>query len=362
LYQKAFLRILSKVLGGVWVLLYQYIGFVLLQMFVKTASNKPVSINGREVTPLKEWGAARNIVQDAGRASEHTVTVTVLSQGGTLQSGTRLADTATEIIYNVIGAVSLNAATVTATVRSDTPGEASNLSNGAVLSFVNALAGVAKDVVVASRTVEGVDEETTEEFRQKVADVYAAPPQGGAYADYRAWAQDVVGVKNAYPYSGGTFSGSGAGHVDVYIEASTGTDGIPTQGLLDDVLEAINYDVEGIANRRPLNDYVNVLPISRVEFVVRIGNLVNSTPEAIAAIEAGLESYFVDRAPFILGLTVLPRKDIVSIFEIGGVVGRLASSLGTVASGIVLKQNSVNIETYSLQEGQKAKLVDVEWP
>ena len=32
---KAFLRVLAKSLGGVFVLLYQYAGFVMLQLFVK---------------------------------------------------------------------------------------------------------------------------------------------------------------------------------------------------------------------------------------------------------------------------------------------------------------------------------------
>jgi len=56
LLPKSFLRVLAKVLAGVWVILYKYGGFILLQQFVRTASDQPTEINGQTVTPLDEWG------------------------------------------------------------------------------------------------------------------------------------------------------------------------------------------------------------------------------------------------------------------------------------------------------------------
>ena len=53
LLPKSFCRVLAKSLGGVFVLLYQYAGWILMQMFVKTASNTEVVIGGITMTPLK---------------------------------------------------------------------------------------------------------------------------------------------------------------------------------------------------------------------------------------------------------------------------------------------------------------------
>lgn len=362
LYQKAFLRILAKVLGGLWALLYQFAGFAILQLFVRTASNKPVIINGQEITPLKEHAAAVGLYQGTGQAAEHTVTVTVLAQGGTLQSGTKIVNTATEILYQVVGGVLLDAATVVATIRALDVGEAANVEADQVLSFVSAIAACEKDVVVIARTVEGVDVETTEAFRQRVMDRYAAHPQGGAYADYRDWGQSVTGVLRVYPYSGGTIAGSGAGEIDVYVESSTDVDGIPTQALLDDVADAINLDEDGIATRRPINDYVNVLAITRLEFDITVGALaVPDEPAAQAAIEDALTAYFLAREPWITGLSVLPRTDIVTVAEIGGVVGRVLASLGGYTTGVTLFYEGASIDIYTLQEGEKAKLGAISW-
>ena len=56
LLPKSFLRVLSKTLGAVFILLYKYGGFIFLQQFVATASIKETIINGVTVKPLVEWG------------------------------------------------------------------------------------------------------------------------------------------------------------------------------------------------------------------------------------------------------------------------------------------------------------------
>lgn len=359
---KSFIRVLSKTLGGIWVLLYQFAGFAILQTFVRTASNKPVTLNGVTITPLQEHGAAVGVYQGTGQAAEHTITVTVLSQGGTLTSGSKLVNTANQILYFVLGDVALNAATVTATVRAVEIGDAANMDPGTVISFVSAQSGVAKDAVILARTVEGSDAETTEDFRQRVIDRYAARPQGGATADYRDWGQGVTGVKRIYPYSGGTHAGSGPGQVDVYVESSTDPDGIADAPLLAAVKEAIELDTDGIAYRRPINAYVNTYSIDRLTFDVIISGL--SSPDDIAAqaaIEDALTDYFLSREPWITGLSILPRLDIVSQSEMAGVVGRVAASVGGLVVSASLRQNGSEISLYSLQEGEKAKVGVVYW-
>lgn len=54
LLPKAFIRVLAKALAGVFILLYKYAGFMLLQLFVRTASMGSTEVNGVSVTPLLE--------------------------------------------------------------------------------------------------------------------------------------------------------------------------------------------------------------------------------------------------------------------------------------------------------------------
>ena len=362
LFPKAFNRILAKVLGGVWVLLYQFAGFAVLQIFVRTASDEPVTLNGTTIIPLQEHGKAVNVFKGIGQTAEHTISITVLDQGGTLLSGTRIVNTATEQLYQIIGDVSLDSATVTATIRAIESGDFANVDEDQILSFISAMAAVEKDVVVLTRTRDGVDPETTEAYRQRVMDRYAARPQGGAYADYRDWGQSVEGVLRIYPYAGGTYYESGAGQVDVYVESSVDVDGIPSEALLTAVEESINLDTDGIAYRRPVNDYVNVLPITRIEYdvIINEGAFVDITATR-AAIESALDSYFLSREPYILGLSTLPRLDIVSNAEVGGVVGRTAAAMGGYTASVLLKRSSLVVEAELLQEGEKAKLGSVSW-
>jgi hypothetical protein len=56
IFGKAFARVIAKVLAGVVVILYKYIGFIALQKFVRWASMEETLINGKQLRPLVEWG------------------------------------------------------------------------------------------------------------------------------------------------------------------------------------------------------------------------------------------------------------------------------------------------------------------
>jgi uncharacterized phage protein gp47/JayE len=384
LLPKSFIRVLAKVLGGVYVLLYHYAGWILLQLFVKTASNEEVVIGGVAITPLKQWGSLVGVFQDEGQRAELEIEVSVLTTGGTLTSGTRFINPNTEIIYISLGDVAKDAATITVPVRATDAGEAGNLDIDAELYFVSPPADCEKTAVVTARTLDGVDAEETEVFRQNIIDRFAARPQGGAYADYRDWAVEVTGVLNAYPYSGGalqystgasfyndtglhTTDGgvtypSGAGQVDIFIEAETGVDGIPSSALLEEVWEYIEADDTGLANRRNINAYVNVAAITRRTFDVTITGLaVVDAVATQAAIEAGLEDDFLEREPYILGLNIPPRRDMVSLMDVGGTVGKLAAANGGYVTAVSVSEDGLEDDFFPLQEGEKAKLGTVTW-
>ena len=390
LLPKAFCRVLAKALGGIFVLLYQYAGFILLQVFPKTASNEPMTIGGYTITPLAMWGSLVGIYQQLGQEAEYTIEITVLVQGGTISSGERVVNPATEMVYVVIGDVSLSAATVTADIRATKVGTIGNVDIGTTLNFVSPPAAVEKAVEVTIEVAPGVDAQTTEEYRERVLERWAARPQGGAYADYRDWAEEVVGVKNAYPYSGWYDSvepGSSAGQVFIFVESASHTDGVPpvlgtggrppspeTGGLLQDVWDYIEYDTTGLANRRNINAYIRVYPINdgtfnsagRTEFDVTVTGLasVEDMDAAQTAIEDALTDYFLDREPYTTGMAIPPRKDIVSNMSVGAICGQVAESLGGTITDAAVSVGGIPITDgiYYLQEGQKCKIGTVTFP
>ncbi len=363
LLPKSFLRVLATALGGVYVLLYKYGGFMFLQMFVRTASAVSTDINGVAVVPLTEWGRLIGIGDPASATkAELLIDITVNNQGGSLPSGTQLVNTDNGVTYITIGSVLLNAPTVQAIIRAASDqvggggaGVVGNLDPAAIVSFANPLSDVARDAVVNAQTVTGANAEATEAYRQRVIDRFQKRPQGGAYADYEQWGEEPAGILNVYPYTSDC-----PGQVDVYVEATVASsgdpDGIPTSAQLQEVLDAIELDQSGLATRRPANALTNSFPITRVGFDVRVtGLLVDNLASVQASITTAVEEYFLNREPFIEGLSVLPRNDRVTRSAIGGGVDDIVSAAGGIFSSVIVSQSSVNVELYSLGIGEKAK-------
>ena len=78
LLPKAFSRVLSKALAGVFILVYKYAGFMFLQLFVAFAQNRDTEINGTTVNPLQAWGVLIGVgLPDAATHAELVISVTV---------------------------------------------------------------------------------------------------------------------------------------------------------------------------------------------------------------------------------------------------------------------------------------------
>jgi uncharacterized phage protein gp47/JayE len=377
LLDKSCIRQLSKALGGSYVLLYMYANWILLQQFIKTASNTEIDLNGIILNPLQAHGDLVGILQGVGQRTELTVEISVISQGGTITSGEQIVNPETQMIYVVVGDVSLDDDIVTSTIRATIAGVLGNVDTGSTLSFVSPPSAVEKDVMVIDVEQDGVDPEKTEAYRERILERWMARPQGGSYADYKNWAEEVTGVRNAFVYSGwGTggspgwdpnpVAGGTAGMVFLYIEDDVDDDGVPTQTLLDTVAEYIEGDGAGLANRRPVNAYVKVLGITRTEVDVEISGLTVDVEDDTGvrdAIEESIEEYLYDRYPGgQAGYTVLPpRRDIVSQTELGGIVARVVGGYSGIIGGITITIDGSEEVTYYLQEGERAKPGTISW-
>ena len=308
---------------------------------------------------MVEWGKLIGVGEpEAATQAELVIDVKVVTQVGNLAAGAQLVRVETGVIYTTIAAVPLSAPIVQATVRAvsdqaggDGSGAIGNLQPGDIVSFANAPAQVGGDATVVSQAVTGADGEGPDEYRASVLRRFQAKPQGGAYADYREWGEEVAGILNVYPYTS-----DNPGEVDVYVEAteaSSGSpDGIPTGAQLTAVFDAIELDDAGLATRRPANAAVNSLAITRVAFNMTVTGLLPDTPELRAAIEDGVDEHLRAREPFIVGLSVFPRKDRITQAEVGGIVAGIVHAQGATVAAVTLAAG----QAYTLEQGEKAKL------
>jgi len=363
LLPKAFLRVLAKALAGVFILLYKYAGFMFLQIFVRTASYAETEINGVTVNPLLEWGRLIGIGDPTPAThAELSVTVTVENQVGSLAAGTQLVGPDNGVTYITLTSILLDAPTKQVNIRAVSDqngtggaGTVGNLDPGAVVSFANPIANVSRNTIVTAQTVTGAEAEAVEVYRQRIIDRFQKLPQGGAYADYELWGEEVAGILNVYPYTSEC-----PGQVDLYVEATVASsgspDGIPTSAQLQAVLDAVELDGSGLASRRPAGALVNAFPITRTAFVVTVAGLeVSDLAQVQADITEAVQDYFTGRAPYIAGLTVPPRVDRITSSGVAGVVEDIVSADGGIFANATITQSGLNISLYSLGIGEKAK-------
>lgn len=363
LLAKSFMRVLAKALAGVHIILYKYSGFNFLQIFVRTASDRPTEINGITLVPLTEWGRMVGAGDPIPAThAELTVAINVDVIGGTLAAGAQMVGASNGVTYLTLAAISLNSATVAGHVRAVSDqsggggaGAIGNLDVAAVISFANPLPNVQRDATVGPTDVLGVDVELTASYRQRILDRFQKRPQGGAYADYELWGEEVPDVANIYPYTS-----TNPGQVDVYVESLSLPDGIPDSTLLDAVADAIELDAAGLATRRPAGALVTTVAITRTEFDTEVtGVVVGNLAQVQADIDAAVVEYFENSEPFIDGLTPLPRTDRITNSAVTGIVDDIVSAAGGIFTSVEISIVAVPQTLYTLGTGEKAKTTAV---
>lgn len=370
LLPKAFTNVIAKVFAAIFVVLYKYLSFGILQIFVRHASAAPTGLNGKMVIPLYEWGQLLGEgLPLGGQRAEHTTSLAVLTTGGTLPQGTVFLRKVTGVLYESTAPVALSSSSVVVTVRAYSDqvdragfGSLGNLVAGDELELANAPAAVSSRATVIGRTVDGADPEDVEtSYRDRVVFAIARPKQGGAESDYLSWARQVPGILGAWPYRGTT-----PNRVTIYVlataESSGSADGVPTGPQLTAVANSIQFDGEGLRKRRPMSSLVTVLGITRHGLTVRVAGLdAPDMPATQTAIQAACDQYLRQRRPWISGLDVLPVRHQASRAGLGGVVQSVvAANKGTFQS-IRLFDGPTELDVYTLAPGELCKLTAITW-
>ena len=359
---KNFCRVLSKVLAGVFIILYKVSQWIFLQIFVSTASFQEVEIFGKKIRPLIEWGRLLSVGDPFPSIQTRLkITISVNSPGETLPSGTQFLSTINGLIYITQQDYLLDAGIPYYIDIICTEGGAEgNLEVGQTISTVNTLGIIENDGEVYEILESGLDAESESSYRQRVVERFQLQPQGGALADYRIWSKDAPGVYQTYIYTGDT-----PGHVLIYVAGNIEIYPFryPTSGLLIAVGYACTYDpITGLATRKPVTaiidpagdgSYGNVLPINNVFFDVVIYNLIADDLVYVKnLIQKAIGDFIFSREPYILGLSILPKKDKISQSALIGIVYDIVNVNNGSFSSLSLLLLGSPIESYVLGEGE----------
>jgi len=211
------------------------------------------------------------------------------------------------------------------TVRSVDGGLDYSQDNGNNLTITEPVIGVDKTVTVNKNGfvafTDPLAAETTQEFRNSILNAIQLEPQGGSKSDYRIWASDAAGVRFVYPY----VKDGEAGTVQIFVESS-GNNGVPSQAILDEVEEVINFDPDETKPtaqraRRPIQVNLEVVPIDPVDVELNITGLEDSSTSVRDSIELNLIEFLKNVRPFVDGSDLVRNKnDILYSAKLQGVV------------------------------------------
>lgn len=353
LNDRSFLNVMSQNEAGAATILYKYGQERALQNLAESATGSDLERIGAEYGIIKKKAIAAEYIITLPGTNETIIPATSIFTG--VNNGVKYTSLNSEIITGGIATI---------TVRSTVIGTAGNLNIGDLMKIESQISGAEPTATIITQTVTGANDENEDIFRERVLERIQNPPQGGATVDYRFWSRTVAGVNNAFPYSGLVLPGD----ITVYIEADLDVsppDGIPSQGLLDQVEYAILFDESGLRANMPLGvSNLYVLPISRTPLYVSIAGLVVDNEATVKTnIESALSDYFLSLEPFIDGLTIENKKnDTITEPSVTSIVEDVVSAAGGSVLNVFFGLTPGSIfPQYILTGGVLAKLGSISY-
>lgn len=350
---KVALRAIAAVQAGKLKLYYLAIGSLQKNIFVDTAD--PESKGGT----LERFGRVK-LGRNRFRAvaGEYEVIVTG-DIGGVIPAGTQFKSddesTSPGYLFILDDEYTLLSTTDTIELRALTPGTESQLNAGDTLTATAPIANVDSIGTVYAEVVEPLAEETIEAYRQTILDAYRLEPQGGAVADYRLWAADAQGVLRVYPYAKTGYSNEIVIYVEATIADSIDGKGTPSQQLLDDVEDVVEYNPDTTLpilerGRRPLGVFnidFNVVTIKEIDIFITGYSGITAAQQAtlLTAFEAAITAL----RPFVAAADIIENKnDILDVNKIIAIVMATEPGQFTTAS---FEVDNVPLSTYTFIDG-----------
>ena len=254
----------AKVFAGALWAIYLRLDFIAAQIFAATAVDYWLDRHAAEygMARLPPALSAGNMTMTASGAAS-------IASGAVLQrsDGVQVVTTASGTLTGA-GSVSVPIAAIAA-------GKAGNFISGTPLSAVSGVTGTPTFAVDASGLGGGADSESDDALRVRVLFRKRNPPQGGAAADYVAWAMSVPGVTRVFVER----LWAGAGSVRVFpLTDNLTTNGIPSSATISAV-QAV------MAANAPAGAAVTVVaPTAQPINITITGRAPNTTPVQNAVI------------------------------------------------------------------------------
>jgi len=225
---------ISTVIGGAVNGAYDFIDFLLKQVFYDTATDEYLERHANN------GGISR--LQAVAASGDVTFTGT---PGSSVPTGAELVAPSGQK-YTLDTGFTLAAGSEDHAVTGSDAGADSNQIATAELTLAQSHAGIDPTVTVAAGGLTGArDRETDDELRERLGLRVAAPAKGGSAADYDIWAREATAVTRTWPRN--WENGPGLGDTVLKGEAllyfamdKTYSDGIPAGGDITDVQDYID--------------------------------------------------------------------------------------------------------------------------
>ena len=325
--------VISTALAGALYLVYKFIDWTRKQIFVNTADYEGLILIGQE------YGLFPNVSQEwRGTASITGTNGTNIPIGKIYTRG--------NFAYQVTVLATISSGSATLVLESLTSGSEPNLIATDILTESNPTVGLSSTITIATITQSGRDEESIENFRNRISLRQKFPPQGGSVSDYVQWTLEVPGISEAFPF----LDSPGIIYVYPLLETTNPLARIPDNSKLTEVENYLNsYPL------RPLNANINTSAFTEITINVAVSNLQVDTPALRATIESEITDYFFSRRPLLFPNETEPKNNI-SVSE----CITLATLAGAKSLGITLTASGKTFP-YTLDDDELSKPGTFSW-
>jgi hypothetical protein len=350
---KSALRATANTLGGKLKLLYLTLANVQKNMLPDLADS--VTVGGT----LERWGFIK-LGRYPFNATSGEYTLQVTGTIGAVINGqvTFLSDDDSlnpGQLYILDNAYTLVSVPDYIAVRALTPGTPGALNIGDTLTATSPIALVDGSASVYTQTIQPLDAENTDAYRQHVVNAFREQPQGGAATDYRLWSQDAQGVAAVYPYAESGYTNRVNLYVESIISDSTDGKGTPSASMLLAVQGVVEFNPDTTLptlqrGRRPITVIVNYLPVTIATVDIVVPSFVGLTTDLQTIITNALTAYVNSVRPFISAADIIADKnDTIDQNNLSAAI--LGIAPGSSFAAPVLKINGVIMTSYRFTDG-----------
>jgi len=334
------IRALAYATAAIGILLFRFGKWSYDQIFIQTASINQVEQIGLQLGVFRKQGVKSILSADV--------------QGATvmINKGTRYQYN--NVVYETTANFTPIDGNVVIQVQAGEYGASYNIDAGNNINLVSPVEGVPAQAKITGTTQSGQDEESDEDYYQRVLAKIQQQPQGGADYDYFSWATEAEGIIDIYLIR------TEAGVLRVYpIAEGSGESRIPTQSQKDRVNDLIiKSDGSLYDDRKPNTEAFSVEDIVNQNFDIFIYGFGTDRPQDLKnSIQNALTNYFDTKRASNPSLNKSGAMTIIKNSEVLTIVNNLCSQYFFSVNSVTIYRNGASINSdYPIPQTQIASL------